>query len=46
MWLTVKKDASNTYKIDGVLTIAEDGTKEDFAKAKSFVVEDPATHWL
>ena len=40
-----EEGASNTYKIDGVLTIAEDGTKEDFAKAKSFVVEDPATHW-
>ena len=40
-----EEGASNTYKIDGVLTISEDGTKEDFAKAKSFVAEDPATHW-
>ena len=40
-----EEGASNTYKIDGVLTIAEDGSKEDFAKAKSFVAEDPATHW-
>ena len=39
-----EEGASNTYKIDGVLTISEDGTKEDFAKAKSFVAEDPATH--
>ncbi|MCL3852416.1 DUF6383 domain-containing protein [Parabacteroides sp. GYB001] len=40
-----EEGASNTYKIDGVLTIAEDGIEEDFAKAKSFVAEDPATHW-
>ena len=40
-----EEDNTNTYKIGGVLTIAENGTDDDFVNAKSFVAEDPATHW-
>jgi len=40
-----EEGTSNTYKIGGILTIAENGTVDDFVKATSFVAEDPATQW-
>ncbi|MCD8269607.1 MAG: hypothetical protein LUD46_14905, partial [Parabacteroides sp.] len=36
---------ANKYKVDGVLTIAENATNDDFVRAANFVVEDPATQW-
>ncbi|MCD8267357.1 MAG: DUF6383 domain-containing protein [Parabacteroides sp.] len=40
-----EEGAANTYKIGGILTIAENGTADDFVKATNFVTEDPATQW-